>query len=84
MDDGYYYQRDKCGYLYLGNVSEEEARTCQETLERNFKLPNKVLKKKKGYALYFSRLAMLQLKEIIKNHIVPSLQYKLPVDPVTT
>ena len=78
MDDGYYYLRDKCGYLYLGNVSKPEADTCRNVLKDNFNLATKVLAKKKGYALYFSRLEMLKLKDIISKYIIPSFRYKLP------
>lgn len=84
MDDGYYYKRDKCGYLYLGNVVKKEALICQEVLKNNFGLETKVLSKKKGYALYFSRLEMLKLKKIISKHIIPLFKYKIPIDPVTT
>ena len=78
MDDGYYYLRDKCGYLYLGNVTRQEAETCSNTLQNNFDLKTKVLAKKKGYALYFSRIEMLKLKDIISRHIIPWFRYKLP------
>lgn len=78
MDDGYYYKRDKCGYLYLGNVSEEEAKICANTLSQNFNLQTKVLKKKEGFALYFSRLEMLKLKEIIEGYMIPLFGYKMP------
>lgn len=78
MDDGYYYLRDKCGYLYLGNVSKTEADICSNVLKDNFDLTTKVLVKKKGYALYFSRIEMLKLKDIISEYIIPSFRYKLP------
>ena len=78
MDDGYYYLRDKCGYLYLGNVSKTEADICCNALKDNFNLATKVLAKKKGYALYFSRLEMLKLKDIISKYIIPSFRYKIP------
>ena len=78
MDDGYYYLRDKCSYLYLGNVSEKEAEVSRDTLEENFGLKTKVLSKKKGYALYFSRLEMVRLKSIIGKYIIPLFRYKMP------
>lgn len=78
MDDGYYYLRDKCGYLYLGNVSKAEADICCNVLKDNFNLVTKVLAKKKGYALYFPRVEMLKLKDIISEYIIPSFRYKLP------
>lgn len=77
MDDGYYYLRDKCGYLYLGNVTKQEAEVCSNTLQKNFDLKTKVLAKKKGYALYFSRLEMLKLKDIISKYTIPLFSYKL-------
>lgn len=78
MDDGYYYQRDKCGYLYLGNISEKEAKICTNALKQNFNLEVKVLRKKKGFALYFSRLEMLKLKDVISNYVIPLFSYKMP------
>jgi len=78
MDDGYYYLRDKCGYLYLGNVSKTEADICCAVLKDNFNITTKVLAKKKGYALYFSRIEMLRLKDIISEHVIPLFRYKLP------
>lgn len=78
MDDGYYYRRDKCGYLYLGNVSKQEAEICSDALQNNFGLKTKVLAKKKGFALYFSRLEMLKLKDIISEYILPLFRYKIP------
>ncbi|KKT50453.1 MAG: LAGLIDADG homing endonuclease [Candidatus Yanofskybacteria bacterium GW2011_GWA1_44_21] len=78
MDDGYYYLRDKCGYLYLGNITKEEAEVCSDTLQNNFNLKTKVLAKKKGYALYFSRLEMLKLKKVVSEFMIPMFRYKLP------
>lgn len=78
MDDGYYYKRDKCGYLYLGNVSKNEAEICRKTLKSNFDLETKTLIKKKGYALYFSRIQMLKLKNVINKFIIPLFRYKIP------
>lgn len=84
MDDGYYYQRDKCAYLYLGNVTREEAEIVRKLLNINFQIQTKVLNKKRGYAIYFSRLEALKLKQVIKDYLLPSFNYKIPSDPVTT
>lgn len=81
MDDGYYYQRDKCGYLYLGNVSRNEAETCRMALQNNFGLAVKILNKKLGFALYFSRIEMLKLKNLIGKLILPLFKYKIPSTP---
>lgn len=77
MDDGYYYLRDKCSYLYLGNISKEEAEIVAKVLVEKFKLLPRVKQKKKGYAIYFSPEETNKLKKIIKNYIIPQLNYKL-------
>jgi len=78
MDDGYYYPRDRCSYLYLGNVTEKEAEIVRQALEENLKLGARVKRKKKGYALYFSPQETKQLKNLIKSYILPQFTYKLP------
>ena len=78
MDDGYYYLRDKCSYLYLGNVSRNEAEIVMLTLLRRFNILSRVKQKKKGYALYFSPRETQKLKNLIKGHILPQFNYKLP------
>ena len=78
MDDGYYYGRDKCGYLYLGNVSQEEAETLQNALKNKFQLCVHWLKKKKGYAIYFPPTEMRKLKALLKGSYLDQFNYKLP------
>lgn len=79
MDDGFYYPRDKCAYLYLGKVSQSEAMIAKNTLEENFGLQCRILnKREKGYALYFSPQQTRKLKSIIVEHVLPEMKYKLP------
>lgn len=79
MDDGYYYERDKRAYLYLGRVSRAEAETVRAALAERFALESKVLdKRQKGLALYFSPPQVIRLKQIIESNIAPSMAYKLP------
>ena len=78
MDDGYYYRRDKCSYLYLGNVSEKEANLVRDTLIEKFSLRTKVKKKKKGYAVYFSPDETKKLKSLIKGYTLNYFSYKFP------
>jgi len=78
MDDGYYYQRDKCSYLYLGNVSLEEAEVVHQTLKDKFNLITRVKKKKKGYAIYFSPDQVKRLRFVIKRHTISLFDYKFP------
>ncbi len=84
MDDGYYYRRDKCAYLYLGNVGRGEAEKLQRAFEDKFAIHVNVLSKKKGFALYFSRIEAEKLKTLIDGYILEQFNYKLPSDPVTT
>ena len=76
MDDGYYYQRDKCSYLYLGNVSVTEAQRVFQVLKDKFNLSTSVKKKKKGYAIYFSPNEAEKLKQLIKSYTIPLFDYK--------
>lgn len=78
MDDGYYYLRDNCSYLYLGNVSEQEAETVTRVLFKKFNITARVKQKKKGYAIYFSPQETQKLKNLIKSHILYQFNYKLP------
>lgn len=79
MDDGYYYSKDKNSYLYLGRVSEEEAKRVCNAVERNFHLTPRIYdKKNKGFALYFSPTETKKLHDIIRQHMVlPLFAYKL-------
>jgi len=78
MDDGYYYQKDDNAYLYLGNVSQKEADILVNTLKIKFDLSTHWLRKKKGYAIYFSPQEVKKLKTLIKDHILEQFNYKLP------
>ena len=78
MDDGYYYLRDRCSYLYLGNVSEKEAKIVTRVLSEKFVIAARVKQKKKGYAIYFSPEETQKLKNLIKGHMLSQFKYKLP------
>ena len=76
MDDGYYYKRDKCSYLYLGNVSKEEANIVSSAIKEKFSIFSNVLNKKKGYAVYFSPNEAEKLKLLIQGHTIAYFDYK--------
>jgi hypothetical protein len=78
MDDGYYYARDRCSYLYLGNVVKEDAQKVIDALQFKFNLNCRVLAKKKGFAVYFPSSEAIKLKAIIKNYVIDLFKYKLP------
>jgi hypothetical protein len=78
MDDGYYYKRDNCSYLYLGNVTIKEAEIVVQAFQEKFNILGKAKKKKKGYAIYFSPTETKKMKNILKDYILPYFNYKLP------
>ena len=84
MDDGYYYLRDKCAYIYLGNVQREEAERVQCAFDEKFGIKTRVLAKKKGFAVYFPPQEVIKLKSLIRDYLLDYFKYKLPSDPVTT
>jgi hypothetical protein len=80
MDDGYYYPRDKCAYIYLGRIIQEDAKKINEAVKKKFHLETKILNKKnKGFVLYFSPEEVIKLKKLISEHILDYFNYKLPL-----
>ena len=78
MDDGYYYERDKNSFLYLGKVSEKEAVIVQDTIKKNFGIDSKIKnKKQKGFVVYFSPSETIELHKKIKKFVLPLFDYKI-------
>lgn len=85
MDDGYFYPRDKIAYIYLPKYSGEERLILLKTLKTNFGL-NAVLKEKKRgeLVLVFNTSQTRKLFDLIKPFIIPSMSYKISLDPLST
>lgn len=80
MDDGYYYQRDKVSYLYLGRVSKLEAEIVRASLKKNLDIDSRISdKKQKGFALYLSPMETLRFHKKIEAFVLPLFHYKLSV-----
>lgn len=79
LDDGYYYPRDKCAYIYLGRTLREEAELASKAILEKFGLENRLLdKKNKGFVIYFPRRALNKLGTIIGKYKIPEVMlYKL-------
>jgi hypothetical protein len=78
-DDGYYYRRDRCCYLYLGRVSKEEAKIASAVIKNKFNLLNRILdKKQKGFVIYFYPSERRKIKKIVEKYFVPVMAYKIP------
>ena len=81
-DDGYYYPRDKCVYIYLGTILKQEADIAREVVEEKFGIKSAILnKKQKGFALYFSPEESKKIKSIVEKYRVPVMAYKIPLTP---
>lgn len=79
MDDGYYDQKDNDIYLYLGRVSEKEAKIASDAIKKKFDLENSITDKKvKGFVLYFSPRVAQRFSQLIKKYILPEMAYKIP------
>jgi hypothetical protein len=84
MDDGHYYPRDRSAYIYLPRYSREEVAWLIEALSENFGLRARAIVKKGYPVLYFDPRETERLKAIVREWVHPSMEYKLPPDPVTT
>ena len=85
MDDGYYYPRDNCAYIYLPLYEEDDIKRLLVALNDNFGLRPKVLTKKGKYkCLWFNHEEFGKLVRIIEKEIIPSMRYKIPHNPVST
>lgn len=86
MDDGYYYQRDKSAHIYMQKFSEAEICRLVQTFEKQFSIRPKVYCRPNRQAcqLTINGQDLKRFVRLIRPHIIPSMEYKLPLDPVTT
>lgn len=86
MDDGHYYQRDKSAHIYTQKFSEEELRRLVQTFEKQFSIRPKVYCRpdRQACQLTINGHDLKRFVRLIRPHLIPSMEYKLPLDPVTT
>ena len=84
MDDGY--KRNDCAAFRLNtdSFSLEEQKLLKECLSRNFLINASIHAKGRYYNLYFPRNEAEKLRNIIERYVIPSMRYKISLDPVTT
>ena len=84
MDDGY--KRNDCNALRISTdcFNIKEQRLLQECLKKNFKIRTNIHKKGKFWNIYIPSQEAKKFCRIIKPHILPSMEYKIFFDPVTT
>ena len=86
MDDGY--KRNDCNALRISTDSfnVEEQKLLLECLRRNFKINAKLHRKGKFWNIYIpsSNSEAKNFCKIVKPCIIPEMEYKISLDPVTT
>ena len=82
MDDGYFDKINKNSFIYLGRITNAEAKTLQKVIKKNFGITAAVYdKKNKGLALFFGVAETKKFHTLIHSFIIKSLQYKLSLTP---
>ncbi|OGK17400.1 hypothetical protein A2690_00200 [Candidatus Roizmanbacteria bacterium RIFCSPHIGHO2_01_FULL_39_12b] len=84
MDDGYYYHRDNMAYIYIPNYDKQSLQYLMDALRSNFDLTAALKKKSKGLVLTFNVNETKKLMEIISEYVIPSMKYKISLNPVST
>lgn len=84
MDDGG--RRNDCYGLFLNTLSftKEENARLQACLLKNFSLNSRLHWIQDGYRIYIPSKDARRFCELVHSHILPSMQYKLSFNPVTT
>ena len=84
MDDGG--RRKDCHGMFLNTLSfsETEQKILQKCLLQNFDIKSRIHWVTDGFRLYIPQSDALKFCQIIGPHIIPSMTYKLPYDPLTT
>jgi hypothetical protein len=84
MDDGG--RRNDCYGLFLNTLSftKTEQEMLQECLRKNFSLDSRLHWVQDGYRIYIPSASARRFCEIVYPYIIPSMQYKLSYNPVTT
>lgn len=84
MDDGY--KRNDCNALRINtdSFSYEDQQILQKCLLKNFHVSTKIHRKGKFWNIYIPSTQASKFCELVKPYIVPSMKYKISLDPVTT
>lgn len=78
MDDGSQKSSlHKAKILNTQGFRKQEIEQLIQVLEKNFNLQAKLRNQKDGYQIYIAAVSADRLKQIIKEHIVPCIRYKL-------
>lgn len=86
MDDGYYYERDKSAHIYLSRLDGLSQQRLLDCLKDNFDLSAKIYCRpdRRACQLNFCGQAKNKLFELISPYVIPTFNYKLPSNPVST
>src|SRR5262249_52280898 len=85
MDDGGRGARTPRGLVFNTSCySEAEQIALQSIFAERFGVQVSIHKVGRGFQLYVRSKSFERFTSLISPHIVPSMRYKLPIDPVTT
>jgi hypothetical protein len=85
MDDGGRGARTPKGVVFnTSSYTLREQRILQSVLAEKFGLQTSVHRGGKGFQLYIKRQSFERFVKLVSPALIPQMQYKLPVDPVTT
>ena len=84
MDDGG--RRNDCYGVFLNTLSftKAENEVLRKCLKKNFSLDSRIHWIQDGYRLYILSKEAKRFSKLVYSHIIPSMSYKLPFNPVTT
>lgn len=84
MDDGG--RRKDCRGMFLNTLSftDREQRLLQAALFKRWNIETRLHWVQDGYRIYIPKAMALRFTKIVAPHIISSMYYKLPYDPVTT
>ena len=85
MDDGGRGARTPRGLVFnTSGFTWEEQSLLQTALRDKFELESSIHRVGSGFQLYIRSRSFARFSELVSPHLVASMRYKLPVDPVTT
>jgi hypothetical protein len=86
MDDGYYYAKDKSAHIYLPKISVDELQRIVKVFVGRFGItPHTYCRPDRASChLTFNGAHLKKFVQLIQPHVIVSMRYKIPLDPVTT
>jgi len=78
MDDGSYKNDSKGLFLNTNAFSKEDQDRLRYALKEKFQIETKLHRLRQWYRIYIPARQAIRFRQLVRNYIVPSMQYKLP------